>query len=143
MQSSINHLSQIFRNKMYENLNWIKSLFELRSSCYVNINSVDCMKSECIRFYFQSIKIQIESNLSKMGFIHNLKLDLIFTRGMQCKTKVSWEGQEKFEKYTFALPPVFIKVLRSHFICCQVFVIVDTASREKRNTSWQRYKDSP
>ena len=99
------------------------------------------MKSECIRFYFQSIKIQIESNLSKMGFIHNLKLDLIFTRGMQCKTKVSWEDQEKFEKYTFALPPVFIKVLRSHFICCQVFVCVDTASREKRYTSWQRYKD--
>ena len=59
----------------------------MRSSCYVNINFVDCMKSECIRFYFQSIKIQIESNLSKMGFIHNLKLDLIFTRGMHCKTE--------------------------------------------------------
>lgn len=60
----------------------------MRSSCYVNINSVDCMKSECIRFYFQSIKIQIESNLSKMGFIHNLKLDLIFTRdAMQNQSK--------------------------------------------------------
>ena len=53
------------------------------------------MKSECIRFYFQSINIQIESNPSKMGFIHNLKLDLIFTRDMHCQTKISLEDQEK------------------------------------------------
>ena len=30
------------------------------------------MKIECIRFYFQSIKIQIESNLNKIGYIRKI-----------------------------------------------------------------------